>query len=128
MFIRNSMHVYHMENCIFCKIVSKKIPADIVYEDKRFIAFLDVHPREPGHVQVIPKEHFRWVWDVPYIGNYFEVVQKIAVAEKKAFKTDLIRSQVYGNEVPHAHVWVWPENGSGSADFKKNAELIKKNL
>jgi histidine triad (HIT) family protein len=118
-----------MDSCIFCKIASKKIPADLVYEDKKFFAFLDIHPLSPGHIQVIPKEHFRWVWDVPYIGEYFEVVRKIALAQKKAFKTDLIRSQIYGDEVPHAHVWLWPENGAGEkANFKKNAELLKKSI
>jgi len=117
-----------MDNCIFCKIIKKEIPAEIVYEDKKFLAFLDIRPLAPGHVQVIPKEHFRWVWDVPYIGTYFEVVQKIAKAQQKAFTTELVRSQVYGDEVPHAHVWIWPEGGSGSSKLEENAELLRKQL
>lgn len=117
-----------MENCIFCKIANKQIPAQIVYEDKDFLAFLDINPREPGHVQVITKKHYRWVWDVPNLGDYMGVVRKIALAEKKAFKTDLIRSQIYGNEVEHAHIWVWPENGNGSSKLEENRELIRKNL
>lgn len=110
-----------MDNCIFCKIIKKEIPALIVYEDSDFLAFLDIHPLGPGHTQVIPKKHYRWVWDVPNIGKYFEVVRKIALAQKIAFKTDLIRSQVYGDEVLHAHVWVWPEDGSGSDKLEENA-------
>ena len=117
-----------MDNCIFCKIVKKEIPAQIVYEDNEFLAFLDINPREPGHVQVIPKKHYRWVWDVHNIGKYFEVVKKIALAQKKAFKCDLIRSQVYGDEVAHAHVWVWPENGTGSKNLEQNREILIKNL
>ena len=117
-----------MENCVFCKIIKKQIPADIVYEDKEFLAFLDVNPRAPGHIQVIPRKHYRWVWDVPNIGQYFEVVRKIALAQKKAFKTDLVRSQIYGDEVHHAHVWIWPENGNGSDKLKENARSIKKHL
>ena len=118
-----------MDNCIFCKIIKKEIPADIVYEDKDFIAFLDIKPLAPGHVQVIPKHHYRWVWDVQNIGQYFEVVKKVALAQKKVFKTDVIRSQIYGDEVHHAHVWLWPENGTGTKDnFKENAESIKNNL
>ena len=58
-----------MKDCIFCKIVSKEIPAHIVYEDGDFMVFLDIHPHTPGHVQVIPKQHVRWVWDVPDVGE-----------------------------------------------------------
>lgn len=117
-----------MDNCIFCKIIRKDIPAQIVYEDSEFLAFLDIRPLAPGHVQVIPKKHYRWVWDVPNIGPYFEVVKKIANAQKKAFKTELIRSQIYGDEVPHAHVWIWPEKGTGSNNLDENRELLKKQI
>ena len=63
-----------MENCIFCKIVSGEIPSYKVYEDNEFMAFLDVRPLNLGHTLVIPKKHYRWVWDVPNIGEYYEVV------------------------------------------------------
>lgn len=65
-----------MEDCVFCKIAEKEISCFEVYEDEKFLAFLDINPRNPGHTLVIPKEHFRWVWDVPYLGEYFEVVGK----------------------------------------------------
>ena len=118
------------ENCIFCKIVAKEIPAHIVYEDDNFLAFLDIHPRAPGHVQVIPKQHMRWVWDHENIGDYFVVVQKIAKALQKTYGNDMVRSQIYGDEVPHAHVWLWPDidfDGS-EKEFSNHVEKIKKNL
>lgn len=46
-----------MAECIFCKIGSKEIPAKIVYEDDRILAFHDIEPQAPTHVIVIPKEH-----------------------------------------------------------------------
>src|SRR5579872_2901387 len=96
-------------NCIFCKIVKREIPAHLVYEDKNFLAFLDIHPQAPGHTQVIPKEHYRWVWDVPNAGEYFEVVKKIAKAMQNTFgEIEEIHSRVIGEEVPHAHVWLYP--------------------
>ena len=64
-----------MENCIFCKIVAKEIPAHIVYEDSDFVAFLDTNPVSVGHTLIVPKIHHRWVWDVPNIGAYFEVTR-----------------------------------------------------
>src|SRR3989344_3600371 len=129
-------------NCIFCKIAKGEIPAYKVYENNNFVAFLDIHPPSIGHVQVIPKNHYRWVWDLPAtpetagdgrrvyptIGEYFRVVQKIALAQKKAFGVELIRSQVFGDEVPHAHIWVLPHTEEGNKmDFEGNAEKIRKN-
>ena len=116
-----------MTNCIFCKIVSKEIPAHIVYEDENFMAFLDINPQSPGHTQVIPKKHHRWVWDVPDVGSYFEVARKIAKAQQKAFGTDFVLSRIVGDEVPHAHIWVFPNNkvSGDPKDFGVNAEKIR---
>lgn len=115
-----------MENCIFCKIATGEIPAHKVYEDDDFIAFLDIHPQAPGHVQVIPKEHHRWVWDVPNAGAYFEVARKIALAQRKVFATEWILSKIIGDEIPHAHIWVYPsEEALGSKDaFEENAAAL----
>ena len=120
-----------MDSCIFCKIVRGEIPAERVYEDEEFLAFLDIHPRGPGHVQVIPKEHIRWVWDIPRVGRAFEIVRMIAKAQQKAFGEEMIRSQVFGDEVAHAHIWVWPNASLGETDFGKpseNAENLRKNI
>jgi histidine triad (HIT) family protein len=116
-----------MKDCIFCKIVAGEIPAHKVYEDEKFIAFLDIHPQSPGHTQVIPKTHYRWIWDIPNIGEYFEVVRKVAKAQQKAFATDFILSKSIGDEVQHAHIWVFPnDNVSGDKmDFAGNAAKIR---
>ena len=120
-----------MENCIFCKIVKREIPAEIVYEDEAFLGFLDIHPQSPGHVQLIPKQHYRWVWEVPNAGAYFEAAQKIARAAQQAFDTPAIWSRIMGDEVEHAHIWIFPnpKEATGTKDdFKENAEKIKKFL
>lgn len=46
-----------MQDCIFCKIVNKEIPVDIVYEDEQTLVFRDVKPAAPVHLLVIPKKH-----------------------------------------------------------------------
>ncbi len=119
-----------MENCIFCKIVRGEIPATKIYEDDNFLAFLDIHPQSPGHAQVIPKTHYRWVWDVPNVGEYFELVRKIAKVQQKAFGTEWILSRIIGDEVPHAHIWVFPENGAkgDKNNLSENAEKIRQAL
>lgn len=119
-----------LTGCIFCKIVSGEIPAHKIYEDENFLAFLDINPQSPGHTQVIPKEHVRWVWDYENVCAYFEVVKKIALAQRKAFDTEWILSKIVGDEVPHAHIWVFPnkEVTGNKEDFETNAEKIKSNL
>jgi len=119
-----------MENCIFCKIVTKEIPAHIVYEDTHFLAFLSIDPMSPGHTLVVPKEHYRWVWDVPNAGDYFEIVKKIALAQKNAFNTEFVLSKIVGEEVHHAHIWVFPDNKvlGDKKDFESNKNLIINSL
>ena len=46
-----------MSDCLFCRIIRKEIPASIVYEDDRLLAFSDINPQAPMHVLVIPKRH-----------------------------------------------------------------------
>ena len=121
-------------DCLFCKIIRREIPAYTVYENADFLAFLDINPRSPGHVQVIPKKHYRWVWDLPErgaggptIARYFEVAQKVAKAQQRAFGTEAIWSRIMGDEVPHAHIWLFPnpELSRGDAkDFEQNAVLL----
>lgn len=119
-----------MENCIFCKIVAGKIPCHKVYEDKDFFAFLDINPLSPGHTLVIPKKHYRWVWDIPNAGAYFEVVKKIANAQKQCFGVNMVLSKIVGEDVEHAHIWVYPDQsiGGDKKDFVNNAEKIARLL
>ncbi|MBI2096230.1 MAG: HIT domain-containing protein [Candidatus Taylorbacteria bacterium] len=117
-------------DCIFCKIVAGESSTHKVYEDKDFLAFLDIRPLSPGHTLVIPKEHYRWVWDVPKVGKYFEAVRKLALALKKAFGTDFVLAKVVGDEIEHAHIWVFPtsEIPGDKNDLAGNAEKIREAL
>ncbi|MBI4118071.1 MAG: HIT domain-containing protein [Parcubacteria group bacterium] len=120
-----------MENCIFCKIANKEIPAEVVYENDDFVSFMDINPQAPGHVQVIPKKHVRYVWDVENFAEYFLLVKKIARAIQGTFGTDTVWMKVMGEEVPHAHVWLFPmayEATGDKKDFAGNAEKIRQNL
>jgi histidine triad (HIT) family protein len=120
-----------MDNCVFCKIIKGEIPAEKVYEDENFLAFLDIHPLSAGHTLVIPKKHYRWVWDIVEVGAYFEITQKIARAIQKSFGTEEVFSKIIGEDVPHAHIWLFPnpEKAIGDKnDFISNAEKIRKNL
>ena len=114
-------------DCIFCKIVAGELPSYKVYEDEDFLAFLDIRPLNPGHTLIIPKKHYRWIWDIEDIFGYFEVVKKIANAIKKAFATDYVVSLVFGEEISHAHSWLIPRfksDGHGGAIDLKNIKKL----
>lgn len=72
-----------MAECIFCKIVKKELPAEIIYEDKEILAFKDIKPVAPVHLLIIPKTHILSVdhlesKDKELIGKMFLVGQKLA--------------------------------------------------
>ncbi len=126
-----------MNDTLFSKIIRGEIPSHKLYEDGQFYVFLDIHPIAPGHTLIIPKEPYRWVWDLPTdrqvspnIGEYFTIVQKMAHALQKAFNTEMIRCDIYGEEVPHAHVKIWPQipKDGSEVNFATIAEKIKNAL
>jgi len=78
-----------MKNCLFCKIINKEIPVDIVYESKKVLAFKDIKPKAPVHILIVPKKHIPSVnhlelKDKELIGELFFVARKIARDQKVA--------------------------------------------
>ena len=72
-----------MEDCIFCKIINKEIPSEIVYEDEDVIAFKDINPATPIHILVVPKKHIAMLTDIKkedelIIGKVYKAINKIA--------------------------------------------------
>lgn len=125
-----------MDDCVFCKIVAGQIPAYKIYEGADFLAFLDIDPWVEGHTLVIPKKHYRWVWEYPEPGKYFEVVVKLAKHFQRIFQTEFIMSFVYGYDIPHAHIHllpnargkiaIYPKEGKKKLDPALAEELVKK--
>jgi histidine triad (HIT) family protein len=82
-----------MDNCIFCKIVAKQIPAAIVYEDDDVLAFKDINPAAPVHLLVIPKVHVASLSDctdehAALLGKMLALAPKLAEQNGIAVKTD----------------------------------------
>ena len=111
-----SQRIQLMKSCIFCKIVDGNVPSSNVYEDDVCLAFMDIQPVNPGHVLVIPKEHFEDLNDLPAeIGSHlFQVAQRIVVSVPKTdIKFEganlfLAHGEAAGQEVFHVHLHVIP--------------------
>jgi histidine triad (HIT) family protein len=99
-----------MDNCIFCKIISREIPSEITFEDEDFIAFLDIQPKAPGHTLLLPKEHHQWFQDLPdELGDQlFRRAKMLAQKLKGEYKADYIHLSIVGKDVPHVHVHLIP--------------------
>ena len=54
-----------MEDCVFCRIIRRELPADVVYEDEQVLAFKDINPQAPTHVLVVTKKHLASLDDLP---------------------------------------------------------------
>lgn len=96
-------------DCLFCKIIKGEIPSYKVYEDKKFFAFLDIRPLNPGHTLLIPKNHVQWVNNYEPFCEYWETARKLSRAIQKALNPILVSYITYGLAVPHAHIHLVPK-------------------
>ncbi len=99
-----------MQESVFTKIVKGEIPCHKVYEDEHTLAFLDIHPVQPGHTLVIPKKQVEFVWDLDdeTYQALMATVKKVGLHLRKVLNKPYIGQQVVGIDVPHAHVHLIP--------------------
>ena len=117
-------------NCIFCKINRGEIPSHKIYEDKKFLAFLDIHPINPGHLLLIPKKHVDYVFDLeePLYSEMFKVAKNISKNLKKVMKAKRIGIAVEGFAVPHVHIHLVPINNENELDHHRAKEATPEEL
>ncbi len=101
-----------MADSIFTKIVKGEIPSYKIYEDELTLAFLDIHPVQPGHTLIIPKKQIEFVWDLPD-EDYRAVMAtalKVARHLRDVLGVNYVGERIIGVDVPHAHVQLIPFN------------------
>ena len=113
-----------MDNCIFCKIVAKQIPAQVVFEDEDVLAFKDIHPAAPVHLLLIPKQHIDTLSDTTeahtaLLGKMLALAPKLAAEHGVAvtrgadgkpgggYKTLINSGPNGGQEVYHLHLHMY---------------------
>jgi histidine triad (HIT) family protein len=103
-----------MSDCIFCKIIEKRLPANIVYEDGLALAFEDINPQAPVHILVIPRKHIPTILDLKeddtnLVAHLLRIANRIAkdkgIAEK-GFRVVVNCNPESGQAVYHIHLHV----------------------
>jgi histidine triad (HIT) family protein len=117
------------QNCIFCHIVAGRVQSKKIYEDEKVIAILDINPANPGHILLLPKEHYAILPQIPeeIIGHIFMVAKALSSASLRALKTQgtnifVANGVSAGQKAPHFMVHVVPrkeEDGLSSFNLKR---------
>lgn len=102
--------------CIFCRIAAGELPASIVYEDYRTLAFLDIQPITPGHVLIMPKRHADKLVDLPKddacqlmrVGQMLDMALRKSDLRCDAVAMYLADGRAAGQDVNHVHLHVFP--------------------
>jgi len=98
------------DNCLFCRIVRREIPATLVFEDDHVVAFRDINPQAPIHVVIVPREHVASLndaADATLIGRLSLAAAKIARTEGIAdsgYRTVVNTNRDAGQTVFHVHL------------------------
>lgn len=130
------------KECIFCKIVRGESPAQKIYETNDILAFLDINPVTDGHTLVIPKEHYRDIFQIPLpmLEKTMEATKKIAKKAQKTLNAGGVNilhnsGSVAQQAVPHFHIHIIPRYPKdqinifpGRKGNQEEIDLIAKNL
>ena len=98
------------DDCLFCRIARKEIPANIVFENDQYVAFRDINPQAPLHVLVVPREHvvsLNEATDAGLIGGLSLVAAQLAKRDGVAeagYRTVINTNRDAGQTVFHVHL------------------------
>jgi len=137
------------ERCLFCAIAAGRVPAHVVYEDDRVVAFLDIHPSAPGHTLIIPRAHVTRIEDLSPedASALFTALHRLTKPIREAVEAEAATVGINdgpgsGQEVPHVHIHVIPRRrgdgggiiqaitrkGSAGASLPDVADRIRKRI
>ena len=128
------------DECVFCKIVSKEEPSNIIYEDEHVCCFLDIDPINEGHVLIVPNEHYHDIDDLDdeTLLSITKLSVKLTKAIKKAFNPDgytIMQNGGLFTDFGHYHMHIFPrykedEFGwtSKSNENERRIDVVKENL
>jgi histidine triad (HIT) family protein len=106
---------------IFTRIINREIPAYIVAEDEKYIAFLDINPLVVGHTLVVPKKEIDFIFDLDdeTLSGLNLFAKRVAQSIKKSISCRRVGVAVIGLEVPHTHIHLVPMNSMNDLNFTR---------
>ena len=118
-------------NCLFCKIIAKEIPADIIFEDEQVLAFKDINPQAPNHFLVIPKKHIATINDISeedcHTVGYLQLIAAKLAEElgcaQQGFRTVMNCNQHGGQTVYHIHLHVLGGKAMGWPPYQETLKV-----
>lgn len=118
----------HSHPCLFCRIARRAVPAHIIYEDDYLVAFLDTGPIRPGHVQIVPRDHYPTFDDLTA-----ELASRIVVLGQRLARILKAKNGVSraaflftGGDIAHAHAHVLPM--LAPTDITSRRYIVEENI
>ena len=110
---------------VFWRIINREISAYVVYEDDRFIAFLDINPVTKGHTLLVPKVSVDYIFDLDdaLLSDMMVCAKKVSRGIINAISCIKVATAVVGLEVPHAHMHLIPINSMDDFDFARHVGI-----
>ena len=114
------------QNCLFCQIISEAVSSSKVYEDEEAIAILDINPANPGHLLVLPKEHYTIMPQIPEstISHLFKLSKQLSQVLLKTLKSEgtniyVANGVVAGQQAPHFMIHIIPRKINDGFNLKQ---------
>lgn len=121
---------------VFCKIIAKALPAEVVLEEEDWLAVKDIHPAAPVHVLIVPKKHLGGIAeikeeDAKLVGQLFVAANKVAKKlglDEKGFRLIINQGEHGGQLVPHLHIHLVGGRKLGSKIIREETQVETKKI
>ncbi len=119
-----------MDDCLFCKIIKREIPSEIIYEDDDFLVFLDIKPATNGDSLIVPKKHFLDITelDEELLLKMQKLITKLYTIYQEKLNCiglTLTTNKDYAQEIKHLHIHFIPRYCDDKVGYLSNKEILK---
>ena len=118
------------DDCLFCKIIKKEIPSEIIYEDDKVLVFLDINPTTNGDTLVIPKKHYLDIFEcdndiINHMNNIMKNLYKTYQEKLNCQGLTITTNKDYGQEIKHFHIHFIPRYPDDEISHSSNKNILK---
>ena len=116
-------------DCLFCKIINKEIPSEVIYEDDIVKVFLDINPTTNGDSLIVPKKHFKDFREVPndLLNHMNDVIKKLYPIYQEKLHCEgltICHNTDYGQEIKHFHIHFIPRYKNDEVKHLSNKDIL----